>query len=270
MIALSCPRLRANVANHHAILGPIPRRAARAASGLGSRGPARETAQGRPRMEGALAVQQGEDAVVLRQRPEDGVVRFLLRQERQHLRLRDADRGGHVPRGGRAAGARGRHAAAEGVVRGRGARAAPQDAARRRRAGGEILRGDAGVARRRAGARLSRRPRHRSGDAGKVPPGLCARRALRAEGASRQGGRVGRGHGRGRPADRRRRHPGAVRPLPRPRDLSDQRFARPRHRLRRPHAREGRAAEIPELAGDAALPQGRDALQHRERARRRA
>ena len=120
---------------------------------------------------------------------------------------------------------------------------------------------------RRAGARLSRRPRHRSGDAGEIPPGLCAQRALRAEGASRQGGRVGRGHGGGRPPDQRRRHPGALRPLPRPRDLPDRRSARPRHRLRRPHAGKGRAAEIPELAGDAALPQGRDALQHRDCAR---
>ena len=39
--------------------------------------------------------------------------------------------------------------------------------------------------------------------------------------------------------------------------------ARPHHRLRRPRARQGRAGEIPELAGDAALPQGRDALQRR-------
>ena len=58
------------------------------------------------------------------------------------------------------------------------------------------------VARRRQGARLSRRPRHRSGDAGDVPHRLCAGRALRAEGASRQGRRFGRGHGRGRAADR--------------------------------------------------------------------
>ena len=43
------------------------------------------------------------------------------------------------------------------------------------------------VARRRQGARLSRRPRARSGHAGQVPPGLRAGRALRAQGASRQG-----------------------------------------------------------------------------------
>ena len=163
----------------------------------------------------------------------------------------------------------GRRAAAEGAhARGGGARRAPQDAARRHRARGEILRGDARVARRRQGARLSRRPRPRSGDPAQVPPRLCAGRALRAEGASRRRRDFGRGHGRGGAAGRRRRHPGALRPLPRPRDVSDHRFARPRHRLRRPRAREGRAGEISQLAGDAALPQGRDALQHR-RARAR-
>ena len=124
-------------------------------------------------------------------------------------------------------------------------------------------------ARRRQGARLSRRPRARSGDAGEVPPRLRAGRALRPQGASRQGGHFGRGHGRGRTAGHRRRHPGALRPLPRPRDVSDHRSARARHRVRRPRAREGRAGEVPQLAGDAALPQGRDALQHRAGARRR-
>ena len=47
------------------------------------------------------------------------------------------------------------------------------------------------------------------------------------------------------------------------RDVSDQRPARPRDRFRRARAREGRAGEISQLAGDAALPQGRNALQHR-------
>ena len=47
----------------------------------------------------------------------------------------------------------------------RGARGAAQDAARRDRARGEVLRGDACGARRRQGARLSRRSRHRAEDA---------------------------------------------------------------------------------------------------------
>ena len=127
--------------------------------------------------------------------------------------------------------------------RGRRARGAPQDAARRRRAGGEILRGDAGVARRRQGARLSRRPRPRPGDAAQIPPRLCAGGALRPQGASRRARHLGRGHGRGGPAGRRRRHPGALRPLPRPGDVSDQRSARPRHRLRRPRARKDAPAK---------------------------
>ena len=148
-------------------------------------------------------------------------------------------------------------------ARGRGARGAAQDAARRGRARGEVLRGDACGARRRQGARLSRRPRHRAEDAAAVPHRLRAARALRAEGAPRRAGHFGRGHDRGGPAGVRRGHPGSLRPLPRPRDVSDHRPARPRDRVRRPRAREGRAGEIPELARDAALPQGRDALQRR-------
>jgi hypothetical protein len=42
-------------------------------------------------MEGALALQCGEDAVLLRQRPEGLVLRFLLGQERRHLQIRDGD-----------------------------------------------------------------------------------------------------------------------------------------------------------------------------------
>src|SRR5947209_1501954 len=62
----------------HALFAPIPRRVARAASGFGGRGPAREAQEGGARVEGTFPIQQGEDALVLRQRPEDGVVRLLL------------------------------------------------------------------------------------------------------------------------------------------------------------------------------------------------
>ncbi len=141
--------------------------------------------------------------------------------------------------------------------------------ARRHGAGGEVLRGDARGPHRRQGARLSRRPRPRSGHAGEVPPRLCAGRALRAQGASRQSGRLGRRHGGGRPPRFGRRHPGALRSLPRSGDVSDHRPARAGDRLRRPRAGEGCAGEIPELARDAALPQRRNALQHRDGARRR-
>src|SRR4051794_25480699 len=85
--------------NHHAFLSPVPGRAARPASGLGGGRAAREAAQSRAGMEGSFAVQQGENAVVLRERPEAGVVRLLLRQERLDLRLPDAHRGSLVPGG---------------------------------------------------------------------------------------------------------------------------------------------------------------------------
>src|SRR5262249_32265813 len=83
---------------HHALHAKLPRRAEGAASGFGSRRPARQAEEGRARVEGAVAVQQGEDRLVLRQRPETGLVRLLLRQERLDLRLRHDDRGGDVPR----------------------------------------------------------------------------------------------------------------------------------------------------------------------------
>ena len=143
---------------------------------------------------------------------------------------------------------------------------AAQDAARCHGTRGEIFSGHAGGEDRRESARLSRRSRPRSGDAAQVPAGLCLGRAFRAEGAPRLAWHSRRRHGRGRSADFRRRHPGAVRSVPRPRDVPDHRSARPRDRLRRPRAREGRAGEISQLAGDAALPQRRDALQHRRRA----
>ncbi len=78
---------------------------------------------------------------------------------------------------------------------------------------------------RRQGARLSRRPQPRCGDAIEIPAGLCAGRAVRVEGASGRTGRQRRGHGGNRPSDRRGRHSGALRPLPRPGDVSDHDFA---------------------------------------------
>src|SRR5712675_1269864 len=54
----------------HALYAPIPRRAARPASGFGSRGQAREIEAGGQGVEGAVAVPAGKIAVVHRQRPE--------------------------------------------------------------------------------------------------------------------------------------------------------------------------------------------------------
>ena len=221
-------------------------------------------------MERALALQQGENALVLRQRSEDGLVRLLLRQERQHFRLRDDDRGAHLPRGGRAARGAGRYCVAQGLA----ARRRPATSGARRSTTSSSWRRNSSR-RRSPRARAPRRAatspiagsirRRRSSSASAM-----RRRPLRAQGASRQRGDFERGHGRGGALGRRRRHPGALRSLPRPRDVSDHRSARPRDRLRRPRAREGRAGEISEFAGDAALPQGRNALQHRRRARGRA
>src|SRR5262249_46571800 len=84
----------------HALSASIPRRVAYAASGFRGRRPARAAQEGGTRMEGTITLQQGENAVVFRQRPENGVVRFLLRQEWHHFRFRDDDRGAHLPRGG--------------------------------------------------------------------------------------------------------------------------------------------------------------------------
>ena len=95
------------------------------------------------------------------------------------------------------------------------------------------------LARRREGARLSGRPRHRAEDAAAFPHRLCAAGALRAERGPRRAGRLGRGHDRGRPAGVRRGHSGALRSLPRPRDVSDRRSARRVDRVRRARARKG-------------------------------
>src|SRR5580704_7322697 len=57
LAALSSRHAHATLANHHAFHAAISRRAARAASGFGSRGAAREIAQGGAGVEGAIAVQ---------------------------------------------------------------------------------------------------------------------------------------------------------------------------------------------------------------------
>ena len=80
------------------------------------------------------------------------------------------------------------------------------------------------------------------------------RRALVAQGFS------DRETAGGRRAGQERRAAASLRPLPPPADVPDRRRARPDRRLRRPGARR-RARQIPEHAGDRALPQGRAALQ---------
>src|SRR5437588_223453 len=53
--------------NHHALSGFIPRRSAVAPPGVGGRWPSRQAEEGRARVEGAVAVQPGEDALILRE-----------------------------------------------------------------------------------------------------------------------------------------------------------------------------------------------------------
>src|ERR1700730_1750149 len=77
--------IRANLSRQritHAFSAAIPRRAARPASGLGRRRPAREAQEGGTRVEGALALQQGAHALVHGQRPEGFLSRLLVRQAR--------------------------------------------------------------------------------------------------------------------------------------------------------------------------------------------
>ena len=105
----------------------------------------------------------------------------------------------------------------------------------------------------------------RAGRAGRgaraVPPRLRPRRAHRLEGPPDRQGRQARRAGGGGPAHR----PGgrgrrALRSLPRPDHLPDHRRAWADRVVRRPCARSPGARQVPERAGDAALPQGLDPL----------
>src|SRR3569623_2237639 len=208
------------LAHFHAFHASISRRSARAASGVGSRGQAREVEAGGQGVEGALSVSSGENAVLYGQRPEGFLPRLLLGKARQHLRLRDGDRRRRLRRGGGTARLAGGPGAAFGYAGCRAARAAPPDAVRRNGVGFEVLRGAAGLACRRRSPRLSRRPFDFARDAVAVSYGLRAGRALRAEGTSGLAGRVRRGYGGGGASDRGRWHSGALRSLPRSRDVS--------------------------------------------------
>ena len=132
-----------------------------------------------------------------------------------------------------------------------------------------VLRGAVGGAVGAGGAALSRQARLEPGRHRTLQPGLRAQQQVGAEGASGQSrildGRDDRvGH-----ADRRRRYPGALRSLPPPHHVSHRRRQGPRDRLRRARPRSRCAGEIPELAGNAALPQGRGAVQRPQSARGR-
>ena len=105
------------------------------------------------------------------------------------------------------------------------------------------------------GARLSARTRPFAGNPEALPHRLRAGVAQCAEGASGRRGIPQEQMIEAGLLDRGRGHPRLLRPLPRPDHLPDHRFSRPGDRLRRARAVARRAGEVPELAGDAALPQ---------------
>ena len=134
---------------------------------------------------------------------------------------------------------------------------------RARRGGGRVVRGKAQGARRPGGAPLPGAARAAARDHRRIPPRVCAGEPVGAEGTSGAQRLHAAGDGRVGHADRGRGHPRALRPLPQPRDVSDPRPQGPRHRLRRTRARSRCAGQVSELAGDAALSQGRRAVQRR-------
>src|SRR5258708_25649252 len=69
-LATAPPHRQDSVTFTHALYAPIPRRAARPASGFGSRGQAREAEEGGEDVEGAVAPSTKEAAVVPRQPPD--------------------------------------------------------------------------------------------------------------------------------------------------------------------------------------------------------
>ncbi len=162
---------------------------------------ARQAGQGGARMEGPVAFQRRKDAVLFRQRPENGLVRPVGWQERQYFRLCDGDRGADLSRGGGAPCGRGGPAPAAQFPRGGGAGRAARRPARSAGHGGGFFRSDAQWRLRARGAGLSRPARDRDRRAKAVPPRLRPAREIRAARPSRRQGRRQRDDDRGRAPD---------------------------------------------------------------------
>ena len=223
-----------------------------------------------PRVQGPVALQAGEDALLHRQRPEGLLSLLRLRRARRHLHLRDArPRACPSPRPSSGW----PQEAGVPMPEGRPARRRrPRTSATRLYAlvGGRrrVLRGAAGRRRRAGGAALSRQaraqPRRPSpASAWAMPP--TASSALK-EHLAKAGfttaemiasGMLIAGDDIPVAYDRFRHRI----------MFPDHRPQGPRDRLRRARARSRCAGQIPELAGDAALPQGRRAVQRPQRAR---
>ena len=182
----------------HALHARVPRRTARPASGFGSRGPARQAEEGRPGVQGAVAVPAGKVALVHGQRPEGLLPRLLLRQARRHHLVLDGDRGRRLRGSRRAAGVDGRHGAAG---RRRPTPRGTSSAARRcttswsSRPNSSPTRWRRATARRRAAISATARITPQTQlqfRIGYAPPDRFA-----LEGASRRAGHLHRRHGRG-------------------------------------------------------------------------
>src|SRR5688572_334888 len=86
-----------------AIPAPNFGRDPRPAAGFGRRRQARASQEGRAGVEGAVALQRGEDAELLRERPEAVLSLLLVRQAWGHLYLSYRDGGAVLSRSRRAA-----------------------------------------------------------------------------------------------------------------------------------------------------------------------
>ena len=214
-------------------------------------------------MAGPVALQRREDAVLLRQRPEAVLPLLLLRQARRHLHLPHGDRGPVLPRSRRAARGRGGRAAAEGRPGRAGGEEAPArtlyDVMELAAAFFEApLQGRSGAKARGYLADRGLAPRHAARfRIGYAPP---ERFALRDHLA-------GKGVAAG-DDDRGRASWSPARTSQVPYDRFRDRVMFPIDDLRGRVVAFGgralerrRAGEVPQLAGDAALPQGPAALQ---------
>ena len=149
--------------------------------------PSRAAEARRTRMEGTVALQPGEDALLHRQRPEGLLSLLLVRQARRHLRLRHGDGRLELSRGGGEARRRRRasHAEARPAIRAhsQGAAWVFYDALE---AAARPLRGGAWNARGPRCARLCRMARAHLGNDEGVPHRLRAEREGRAQSDSHQ------------------------------------------------------------------------------------
>jgi hypothetical protein len=186
---------------------PLPRRTEVPPSPVRRRRQDGEAAAAGARICGAVAVHQGEEPVVFRQRREGLLPLLLQRQARRHHQLPAGDRAADLRRGGRAAGVRGRHEPARGRPA-RGSRGAEALEPRRLDgAGRRLVRERAAPPGRQGRSRLSGKARPARERVGALPRRLRAQQSHGPEGLSdrqgRQAGRPGRRRGADRAGGRR-------------------------------------------------------------------